>query len=350
MDRDDHRERRSFGRVDRVRSDDLTDFPIQEILNHLVKRIVGVLPVTAAGVTLISPGANPRYVAASNGSALRFEQLQSELGEGPCAAAYDSGEAVSMPDLRTDDRFPTFSSQAAHAGLLAVFTFPLNHGDERLGALDLYRDEPGPLSADAMRAAQTLADVAAAYVLNAQARIELRDVADRSIKAALHDSLTGLPNRALMAQRIEHALLRRRRSHTIMAVLFVDLDGFKAVNDAHGHRAGDKLLVAVAERLRSVLRPGDTLARQSGDEFVILCEDLGRSSQADAIADRVHAALAAPLGISGLELTLTAQVGIALTGRGNDSPEALIHAADLAMYRAKGERAAWRRSQRDPPS
>jgi diguanylate cyclase (GGDEF)-like protein len=318
----------------------VTDFPIQDILDHLVKRIVGVLPVTAAGVTLISPGADPRYIAASNGSALRFEQLQSELGEGPCMAAYHSGEAVSMPDLRTDERFPAFSSQAADAGLAAVFTFPLNHGDQRLGALDLYRDEPGPLSADAMSAAQTLADVAAAYLLNAQARTELQNTSDRSIEAALHDPLTGLPNRVLMAQRIAHALLRRRRSNKMMAVLFVDLDGFKTVNDTHGHRAGDEILVAVTERLTGILRPGDTLARQSGDEFLILCEDLELPSQADALADRVHEVLAAPLLISGIEVTLTAQVGTALTRRGNDTPEALIHAADLAMYGAKREHAA----------
>ena len=94
----------------------MTDFAIQDILDHLVKRIVGVLPVTAAGVTLISPGADPRYIAASNGSALRFEQLQSELGEGPCVAAYHSGEAVSMPDLRADERFPAFAGGARRPG------------------------------------------------------------------------------------------------------------------------------------------------------------------------------------------------------------------------------------------
>ena len=119
----------------------VTDFPIQGILDHLVTRIVDVLPVTSAGVTLISPTMDPRYVAASNADALRFERLQTELGEGPCLAAYTSGSEVLVPDLANDDRFQRFAPRAVQAGLTAVFTFPLNHGDRRLGALDLYRDD-----------------------------------------------------------------------------------------------------------------------------------------------------------------------------------------------------------------
>jgi len=157
----------------------VTDFPIQGILDRLVVRIVDVLPITAAGVTLISPGAVPRYVAASNETALRFEQLQTELGEGPCVVAYQTGAAVTVPDLHADDRFPVFGPRALAEGMEAVFTFPLRDGDDRMGALDLYRDIPGSLDAGTMAAAQTLADVAAAYLLNAQARADLRDASDR---------------------------------------------------------------------------------------------------------------------------------------------------------------------------
>jgi two-component system sensor histidine kinase/response regulator len=147
-----------------------TDFPIQGILDHLVLRIVDILPITAAGVTLITETTRPEYVAASDASALRFEQLQSDLGEGPCLDAYRSGEAVAIADLRSDDRFNKFGPQAVEAGLAAVFTFPLRQGDRRLGALDLYRDTPGPLSDDDLAAAQTLADITAAYLVNARAR------------------------------------------------------------------------------------------------------------------------------------------------------------------------------------
>ena len=313
----------------------VTDFPIQGILDHLVRRIVEIMPITAAGVTLISPGLDPRYIAASNGSALRFEQLQTELGEGPCVAAYHSGDAISVPDLRDEQRFPGFTPSALEAGLMAVFTFPLRHGDVQLGALDLYRDTPGPLSTVSLRAAQTLADVAAAYLINAQARADLQDASDQSREAALQDALTGLPNRALIMERLDHAFLRGQRSGKTSAVFFIDLDDFKTVNDAYGHRVGDELLVEVAGRLTGVLRPGDTLARLSGDEFVILCEDLDDPAQADAIAVRAHAAMRDPFVLAGAELNISASIGIAFTGRDDDAPEQLIHDADVAMYRKK---------------
>lgn len=267
----------------------LTDFPIQGILDHLVQRIVGVLPVTA-GVTLISPGSDPRYVAASNAEALLFEQLQTDLGEGPCVMAYQIGEAVSVPDLLEETQFPRFGPRALDAGLAAVFTFPLRHGAGQLGALDLYRATPGPLDADAMSAAQTLADVAEAYLLNARARDDLQQSADRSRQSSLHDPLTGLANRTLLLERLEHGLRRRRRTDCMMVILFVDLDQFKLVNDAHGHLVGDELLCAVANRLTGMLRAGDTVARLAGDEFVIVCEDVTAAPEGvDAIAARVGA-------------------------------------------------------------
>jgi hypothetical protein len=103
----------------------VTDFPIQGILTRLAQRIVDVLPITAADVTLISPGSDPHYVAASSESALRFEKLQTESDEGPCLAAYQTGEAVAVPDLRSEGRFPKFAPRALAEGLVAMFTFPL---------------------------------------------------------------------------------------------------------------------------------------------------------------------------------------------------------------------------------
>jgi diguanylate cyclase (GGDEF)-like protein len=313
----------------------VTDFPIQTILDHLVGRIVDVLPITAAGVTLISSDLDPRYVAASNGAAMGFEELQTELGEGPCLVAYRTGEFVAVPDLREDDRFPRFTSRAVAAGLSAVFTFPLRDGAARLGALDLYRDTPGMLNANAMDAAETLADVASAYLLNAQARADLRDSLDRSRENALHDALTGLPNRVLLMERLDHAIRRAWRSGKRAAVLFADLDRFKLVNDLYGHSAGDELLVAVADRLALALRPGDTLARLSGDEFVILCEDLDEPAEVGAIASRIVAAIAAPFDLSGNHVEVTASVGIAFSGPADQLSEEVLHDADTAMYQAK---------------
>ena len=313
----------------------VTDFPIQGILDQLVQRIVDIMPITAAGVTLINPDLVPRYVAASDDSALRYEKLQTELGEGPCLMAYQSGGAVSSPDLAKDDRFALFGPRASADGLAAVWTFPLRQGDKRLGALDLYRDMPGDLDDRAMAVAQILADVTSAYLVNAQARADLEETSHQFRESSLHDALTGLPNRALLLERLEHALTRSSRSEKITAILYVDLDRFKEVNDAHGHGVGDDLLIAVAQRLRSVLRPGDTLARMSGDEFVVLCEDLDEMAQIEQIAARIVASLGITFQLPDLNLDISASTGIAFAGRGNHVAEDILHDADIAMNQAK---------------
>lgn len=314
----------------------VTDFPIQRILDRLVERIVEILPITGAGVTLITPGTDPRYIAASDESALRYEQLQTELDEGPCLLAYNSGEAVSMADLCEEDRCPTFTSRALDAGLRAVFTFPLRSGADRLGALDLYRDEPGPLEEKTMAAAQTLADVVSAYLINARARAELSETSASSHYSSLHDALTGLPNRVLLEELLEFAIQRAIRSERLPAVLFADLDQFKKVNDTYSHRVGDELLIAVAERLGDLLRPSDVLGRLSGDEFVIVCEDLEHPSQVDAIGERISSALSVPFELSCGPVVMTASVGIAFADHGK-SVEDLLHRADMAMYQAKAK-------------
>jgi len=313
----------------------LTDFRIQAILDHLVKRIVDVLPISSAGVTLISPGSAPQYVASSDPAALVFERLQTNLGQGPCWVAYRSGKPVLIPDLAADHSFPRFGPPAVAAGMAAVFSFPMWHGEGRLGSLDLYRDTVGALGADDVAAAQTLANVAAAYLLNAQARQQALEARDRFRENSLHDALTGLPNRVLLAQRLEHAAARAQRSGTMAAVLFADLDRFKQVNDTYGHAVGDQLLIDVGARLASLVRPGDTLARISGDEFVILCEDLTAPDDAERLAARIDRAFAAPFTVAGHELVMTASVGIAYSGPNRAINYQLVNDADVAMYQAK---------------
>ena len=168
----------------------------------------------------------------------------------------------------------------------------------------------------------------------------ITDITDRKMleerlaHQAFHDPLTGLPNRALFFDRLEHALARSARARTSVAVLFLDLDSFKVVNDTLGHAAGDRLLVAVATRLAETLRPGDTLARLGGDEFTILLEDLSGVEAAHPISERVASDLRAPFQLCGREVLITASVGLA-TLTAETRIDDLVRLADLAMYEAK---------------
>ena len=166
---------------------------------------------------------------------------------------------------------------------------------------------------------------------------ERRRVEAELNRLALHDPLTGLPNRATLHDRLAQALARRQRHDSVLAVLFVDLDRFKTVNDRLGHAAGDAVLQTVAGRLVGALRPGDTVARLGGDEFVVVCEDLPGSAEAAQVARRLGVALAPPLPVDDAELLLGASIGVVVvaTSDWQVDPTELLHEADLAMYHAK---------------
>ncbi|MHB8681202.1 MAG: putative bifunctional diguanylate cyclase/phosphodiesterase [Acidimicrobiales bacterium] len=161
---------------------------------------------------------------------------------------------------------------------------------------------------------------------------------------ALYDPLTGLPNRALLDDRLSQALAAARRTGTSLAVLFVDLDGFKVVNDLFGHHVGDQLLREMADRLAAARRQSDTVARFGGDEFVVVCPDIHTSAAACRIAEHLLDELSLSAEVEGVEHRLTASVGIVVTAPGahSQSPETLLRNADTAMYRAKEEgRGGW---------
>lgn len=151
---------------------------------------------------------------------------------------------------------------------------------------------------------------------------------------ALHDALTGLPNRVLLLDRLTYALAQNQRQESLVGIFFLDLDGFKGVNDRLGHLAGDALLRAMAGRLLAWVRPGDTVSRFGGDEFTVLVREVGGAEEAAQIAERLTEAVRSAVSLEGEEVSLTPSIGIAL-GRSDQKPEDLLEQADKAMYSAK---------------
>jgi diguanylate cyclase (GGDEF)-like protein/PAS domain S-box-containing protein len=176
-----------------------------------------------------------------------------------------------------------------------------------------------------------------------QLQTSSRDISERKAfedqlaHQALHEPLTGLPNRSLFMDRLQHALIRGKRTGGKVAVMFMDLDRFKIINDSMGHEAGDRLIAAVARRVRAVLRDSDTVARLGGDEFGFLLEHNISESDAETVAGRVLKELEPPFTFSGQEMYISASLGIAFDSPDIEGPEDLLRYADVAMYRAKGE-------------
>jgi len=167
-----------------------------------------------------------------------------------------------------------------------------------------------------------------------QAEDDLRQLTDRLAEQAVRDPLTGLANRLLFEDRLRAVLARARRTGEGTGLLFLDLDGFKAINDQHGHQVGDVVLQTVAHRLRKAVRPSDTVARLGGDEFVVLVE-AATEAALRVLADRLRFGVAEPMQISGLDVKVGVSVGLAMSAGLDEEPAALLARADRQMYAVK---------------
>ncbi len=305
--------------------------PLEEVLAAVTDLVTEHVEGARVGVFLVEDG---RLVARGP------RQLPSELVMAvaappvpgpatPWGAAVAEGRPVTVLDVASDPSVARVREALVGGGIAAVWATPIvDQGTDRtLGALVVFHREaraPAEHERDTLAQAGNLTAIA----------VDRFETETRLAHQALHDTLTGLPNRTLLLDRLGHALARASQVDEELAVLFVDIDRFKVVNDGLGHGAGDQILVGFAERLRSIVRPDDTIARFGGDEFVVLSEQPDGSRTILAIADRLEDALSTPFTIDdGREVFLTVSMGLAI-GRG-PTPEVLLRSADAAMYRAK---------------
>jgi diguanylate cyclase (GGDEF)-like protein/PAS domain S-box-containing protein len=238
--------------------------------------------------------------------------------------------AKSMPVWAGDLGLETSVTAVAarDAGLRSAFAFPVCVDGETLGAIELYSRVQQQQDRDLLRIAGQLGGQIGQHISRRETERRLQFVVS-------HDPLTGLPNRTIFSQRLSQALAQAARYDHKVALLFIDLDRFKIVNDTMGHEAGDRLLREVAERLRDSLREGDTVGRHGGDEFVVLIEQYESAMQVAGVAQKIIDQAGMPYVFDGHEFHVSASIGIATYPNDGQDGSALLKHADIAMYRAK---------------
>ena len=258
------------------------------------------------------------------------------LRSGLSARLMDTRGPVAVTDARAEP-METVAAAARELGVAGFLGMYLLSADGQTAALFCALDV-APRDWSTVEVG-LFGEVAASALTELELQRRLVDAAriERQLRHdALHDRLTGLPNRTFLVERLKLALERSRRNrHESFALLFLDLDNFKAVNDSYGHHAGDELLAEVGRRFSSCLRSADMLARLGGDEFALLLESVVEASDAARVAGRLQESLSAPVSVGELEVFASASIGIALPGGPDETPQRLLRSADTAMYRAK---------------
>jgi diguanylate cyclase (GGDEF)-like protein/PAS domain S-box-containing protein len=310
---------------------------LDHVLDGLCRSIEERAPDTVCTVLLLNPdGRTVRHGAApSLPQSFRAAVEGAEIGPsaGSCGTAMFTREEVVAEDISIHPYWKDWSQLAIPFGLRACWATPVLSTDTRLadrrvlGSFAVYWREPHRPTARERRLVGRIADITAIAIERELAEQALTD-------ASLTDALTGLPNRKLFLTRRAAALARAPDDRPTVAVLYVDLDRFKLVNDSIGHDVGDQLLRAVAARLQGVVRPKDTAARLGGDEFAILCENVSDLAAAQVLAERARAVLAGPFRVAGREVFASASVGVSV-GSAKSRPGRLVEDADAAMYQAK---------------
>jgi diguanylate cyclase (GGDEF)-like protein/PAS domain S-box-containing protein len=246
---------------------------------------------------------------------------------GPIHQVWVTNAPVWIPDVALESnvrRGPT----ALKAGLHATFAFPILIGDEFYGVIEFYGREPRQPEPELMQLVRIVGSQIGQFMARKSAEQNLRFVAS-------HDPLTGLFNRSIFNERLQQALAQAARFERTVALLFIDLDGFKLINDTLGHNAGDAMLAELATRLRATLREGDVIGRMGGDEFVVLVEEYTEATQVAEVAKKVLETVTRPMVLQGRECHVTASLGISTYPDDGRDAQTLLKNADTAMYLVK---------------
>jgi diguanylate cyclase (GGDEF)-like protein len=305
--------------------------PIQEILDAIAANAGTLIGDAMIGLRLVEPD-DPHLVRIVSSIGLDEEALRitrlSEIGRGAGGIAVSEGRLVVLEDYpNRASALPVIVAQ----GIQAAMAAPVREEGRICGSLVVASRVPGRTYSQ--REQETLLAFAE------HASLALTDAARtrEMVHLALHDPLTGLPNRTQFLERLNHRLLRAAREPTCSsALLFIDLDQLKRVNDSLGHLAGDQLLTIVAGRLRSAVRPADMVARLSGDEFIVLLDQVADVDAASVVADRLLAVMTEPMEVDGGRVIVTGSIGIRMVTDAEDGALEAMRGADLAMYEAKG--------------
>ena len=303
---------------------------LQEVLDTITAGAAELLGNEVVGLRLLDSD-DQRYTLLISSSGLDPELAKrlwrTPVGEGVAGRAIAEGALVHVEDYASAG---VGLEDLTADRLQAAMAAPVREDGQIVGSLVVGSYRPGRVYSQSEQSA----------LLNFADHVSLALTDAKTLDAvrqAFHDALTGLPNRALFLDRLEHALARARRAKATLTVLFVDLDRFKLINDTLGHAAGDELLVQAAQRLRASVREADTPARFGGDEFAVLLEDDTHTADAIQVAQRVIDALKVPFDVRDREAFVSASVGIATSHAGQEDAADLLRNADVAMYRAKQE-------------
>lgn len=305
---------------------------LEEVLDTIIASALELLGGRDGSIMLVQGENALRTVCARGGGAARGAMVR--FGEGIAGRVAATREAVLVSGVLDPTRWAPVTEGPPPPG--SAICAPLIHRDTLLGVINVNALATRTFTEHDLRALAVFAEQAAGAIANARLYEEQALLASQSLFQSLHDPLTRLPNRLLFLDRVHHALARRQSStRRKLAVLFLDLDDFKRINDSLGHAAGDEILVNFAERLRRSVRSADTVARFGGDEFAILLEDAAGREEVEHTAERIMAALTEPFTVAGRQTWQRVSIGAAEYGGGPASAQELLRQADLALGAAK---------------